>query len=59
MARPPKYPLRTMAVGETFFAPGRTPSHICWCARVLRPRKFASRTVVIKGVVGVRVRRIA
>jgi hypothetical protein len=59
MARPPKYPLRTIAVGESFFAPGVTPSHICWCAKNVRPRRFSCRTVVSKGVQGVRVRRIA
>lgn len=60
MARPRKYPWREISVGESFFAPGRTPTSIGGDIRKYhRPMRFKTRTVVRKGVVGVRVTRIA
>lgn len=58
--RPAKYPWKQMQVGESFFAPGRTPRSICNDARLhYQPMRFTTRTVVVNGTVGVRVWRIA
>lgn len=57
--RPPKYPWRTMEVGESFMVYGRTTTSLCNDARELyRPRRFRTMKVVQRGVVGVRVWRI-
>lgn len=60
MARPPKYPWRTMAVGESFFAPGRDSTSIhCDARKYHRPLRFKTKTRVVNGVRGVRVWRVA
>lgn len=60
MSRPPKYPWRTMAIGESFFAPGRTSTFIQQDARKHhRPKRFKCRLVMRQGVVGSRVTRVA
>lgn len=60
MARPAKYPWRTMAVGESFFAPGRTSTSIHGDARkYFRPIRIRTRLVMVNGIVGVRVWRVA
>jgi hypothetical protein len=60
MARPAKYPWRTMAVGESFFAAGRTPTSIHGDVRKYhRPLRVRARSVMINGIRGVRVWRIA
>jgi hypothetical protein len=47
-------------VGGSFFAPGRTSRSIQNDARLFhRPRKYKCRKIVFKGVVGVKVTRIA
>lgn len=57
--RPPKYPLRQLAVGESFFVPGIHVNDICKRTYAFKPLRFRSRTVVRNGVQGVRVWRIA
>jgi hypothetical protein len=60
MARHPKYPqMRQIAVGESFFLPGIHVNEICKRTCFFKPLRFSCRTVSIRGVVGVRVRRIA
>ena len=57
--RPCKYPWRTIEIGESFFAPGRTSRSIGYDARrYYAPRRFTCRKIMIKGVVGVKVTRI-
>ena len=57
--RAPKYPLRKLAVGESFFVPGIHIDEICKRTYHFKPLKFRSKTVVSRGVQGVRVWRIA
>lgn len=58
--RPPKYPWRTMQVGESFLTHGRSGHSLLNDARrYYRPRRFRIKQVVCKGVLGVRVWRIA
>lgn len=58
--RPSKYPWRTMAVGESFFAPGRTSTSIHGDRRKYHSDiRIRARAVVVRGVRGVRVWRIA
>jgi hypothetical protein len=57
--RAPKYPLRKLAVGESFFVPGIHINEICKRTYHFKPLKFTSKTVISNGVQGVRVRRIA
>jgi hypothetical protein len=57
--RQPKYPLRELAVGESFFLAGVYVNEICKRTYYFKPLKFRCRTVVKNGVQGVRVRRIA
>lgn len=58
--RPPKYPWRTMEVGESFLVHGRSTTSLCNDARqYYQPRRFRTKKVVCKGVVGVCVWRIA
>lgn len=58
--RPAKYPWRNIEVGQSFFAPGRTPTSIMNDARRFHaPKKFKSRSMIASGVQGVRVWRIA
>jgi hypothetical protein len=57
--RPRKYPW-DISVGAAFFAPGRTSTSIQSDVRKYHaPRKYKCRKVAIKGVVGVKVMRIA
>ena len=55
-----KYPLNTMAVGDSFFVPGKTandmkgPLHYARCSC----RKFATRRVIESGITGLRIWRI-
>ena len=55
---PTKYPFRAMDVGDSTFVTGGKPSHFGGCFTKLSPKKFATRTVTEKGVVGVRIWRI-
>lgn len=58
--RPPKYPWRTVEVGESFFVPGRTSTSIQHDAyRYYRPRRFRCKQIMVKGVKGIKVTRIA
>lgn len=57
--KPPKYPWRKLAVGESFFAPERTSKHMHGCAYWQKPLKFRCKQVVSKGTTGTRVWRIA
>jgi hypothetical protein len=60
MPRPAKYPWRTIAVGESFFAPNRTPTSIQGDVRKHhRPLRFKTRSVIANGIRGVRVWRVA
>ena len=57
--RPRKYPWEMM-IGASFFAPGRTSTSIQSDVRKHHSgRKYKCRKVAIKGVVGVKVMRIA
>lgn len=57
--RPRKYPWGSLEVGESFFAQ-RTSNSICNDARTYHPdKKFKTKTVLVKGVKGCRVWRIA
>lgn len=57
--RPPKYPLRTLDVGESIFIPGATQKKINKVRKVYVPMKFRCRTLVKGGMEGTRVWRIA
>lgn len=60
MARPPKYPWRTIAVGESFLAIGVKNIDLLNTARVYhRPKRFSTKQVLVKGQRGVRVWRVA
>ena len=57
--RPPKYPWRTMEVGQSFLVLGRTSGSIQNdAAKYHRPRRYKCRTVTKNGVTGIRVERI-
>ncbi len=57
--RPALYPWRTMEVGDSFFAPGKTTEAMRKTGNRYRPMKFKRRTVFLCGIRGVRVWRIA
>ena len=57
--RPPIYPWRQIKIGDSFFAAGRTPRTMSKVSPHYRPMKFKCRSVSVKGVVGVKVMRIA
>jgi hypothetical protein len=59
LGRPVKYPIGTLAVGESMFFAGVTHRLINNVRPVHRPKRFKVRTVVRAGVQGVRVWRIA
>lgn len=60
MGRPAKYPWRSMAVGESFFAPGRTSTSVHGDARKYHSMiRIRARAVIVNGIRGVRVWRIA
>lgn len=62
--RPPKYPLRSLKVGESTFLPGAIRQNVNKAICNLRvqtpitPIKFRCRTVCKGGITGVRVTRI-
>lgn len=57
--RPPKYPWRTVQVGESFFVPNRTSQSLHRdISRLFKPRRFKCRKVMVKGVIGIKVERI-
>ena len=57
--RPPKYPWRTMEIGQSFLVIGRTSGSIQHdAAKYYRPRRYKCRTVTKNGMTGVRVERI-
>lgn len=56
--RPAKYPWREMAVGDTFFAPGRTTNSMHGCGGRYRPMRFRCKQRMINGVFGTRVWRV-
>lgn len=59
---PRKYPFDELAVGESFFVPGKKANDLyssADCAKLRCPgRKFSRRTVTENGVTGVRVWRV-
>jgi hypothetical protein len=56
--RPPKYPWRTIAVGESFFAPGQTSTVLQNTARRYHhPRRYTCRKISLKGIIGTKVTR--
>jgi hypothetical protein len=58
MSRPPKYPWRTIEVGESFFAPGQTSTVLQNTARRFHAlKRFKCRKVIIKGIIGTKVTR--
>jgi len=57
--KPPMYPWRQMAVGDSFFAAGKTTESMRKTGNWYRPMKFKRRSVIVGGVKGVRVWRIA
>ena len=57
--RPAKYPLRKLAVGESFFVPGIDHNEICKRTYLFKPLRFKTKAVVSGGVKGIRVWRIA
>ena len=58
--RRPIYPWKTIAVGQSFFAPGRTSTSIMNDARRYhRPARFKSKKVMVNGLIGIKVTRIA
>jgi hypothetical protein len=56
--RPPKYPFRTLAVGEAAFIAGTTTKNVHRHAYLFKPRRFKVRKVVKNGAAGVRVMRV-
>ncbi len=54
------YPIGQLEVGDSFFAPGRTPNSFCGSKQwqQTKGRKFACRTVTENGVKGTRMWRI-
>lgn len=60
IGRPPKYPWRTVEVGESFFAPGRSSTSLQHDAhRYHRPRRYRCKKIMTKGVIGIKVTRIS
>lgn len=57
--RPPKYPFRKMAVGESVFLPGAVATRVEKARQRAKPLRFKRRNVVSGGVHGIRVWRIA
>lgn len=52
------YPTGAMAVGDSFFVPGKTAEEIAGSIYRNKTRKFTARSVTEKGVKGVRVWRV-
>lgn len=59
LGRPVKYPIGFLRVGESLFFPGVTHRLINNVRPIHRPKKFRVRSVVSRGMQGVRVWRIA
>ena len=57
--KPPKYPLREMALNDSIFLPGVRGAEIAKRFYYYKPLKFKARTVVSGGTTGTRVWRIA
>ena len=57
--RPALYPWRMMQIGDSFFAPGKTPEAMRRTGNRYRPMRFKRRSVVVNGLHGTRVWRIA
>lgn len=57
--RPSKYPLRRMELNESVLLPGVTQIKINKVRSIYKPMKFRVRSVMVGGVRGVRVWRIA
>ena len=53
-----KFPLREMAIGDSFFVEAAKANHIQGSFAILRPMKFATRAFTENGVKGTRVWRI-
>ena len=56
--QPAKYPMRDMKLGEERFFPGIVANSISRRAGMYKPMKFKCRTIVWRGTVGAKVRRI-
>lgn len=57
--RPPKYPVRNLAVGETTYFPGVSAYRVAASIRQHKPLKFECTTIVKAGMVHAKVTRIA
>lgn len=57
--RPPIYPFVSMSVGERAFVACETPRKIYRRVSDHRPKRFRCRSMVVKGILGVMVERIA
>lgn len=60
--RPPKYPWRSIEIGESFFAPGRSSKSLQHdAARYYRPRRYTCRytcrKISLRGIIGTKVTR--
>ena len=55
---PVKYPMRDMALGEERFFPGIVANSISRRTWMYKPMKFKCRTIVWRGTMGAKVRRI-
>lgn len=56
--RPPKYPWRKIAVGESFFVPGKKDCDLKGCTWHLKPMRFRMRVIAVGGEIGTKVWRI-
>lgn len=54
-----KYPVTQLEVGEKVFFPGANVVRVGNAVRHNKPMKFECTTIMVRGIVGVRVRRIA
>lgn len=57
--QPPKYPVKLLTIGESMFFPEVDVTRIGNAVRHHKSMKFICRSVVSRGVVGVRVWRVA
>lgn len=56
--RPPKYPWRRMAVGDTVLISDRTRESVKGCVFHLKPMRFKFKQVALRGEISTRVTRI-
>jgi hypothetical protein len=56
--RPHKYPWLTTAIGESFFVPDKSTTHMMKLAKRFRPLRFKSKKISLRGVTGTKVSRI-